>query len=169
MSYHNELNYLRKLVSFEVDNNWNRAFVRSLASMIEGISYSVRQHLLKNYENNIIELSAEEIILLKEKTIDLKDNGDVKMKDRFYGFKPMFNFTYKLYAQKNHKNLLSIDVTYDESVKQLLEVIKVRNRITHPKSGKDVFVSGAETRLADEVFTWYHSFLFELFDGDILN
>ena len=168
MSYHNELNYLRKLVSYEVDNNWNRTFVRTLVSMIEGISYQVRQHLLKKYEDNLIELSAEEIILLKEKTVEIKNNGEIRLKDRFYAFEPIFNFTYKLYAQKHQKDLLSTDASYNESVKQLLEVIKVRNRITHPKNGKDVFVLGAETRLADETFSWYHNFVFELFDGDIL-
>jgi hypothetical protein len=162
-SYHNELIDLKPLINLKEDNTWNRSFVRSLASMIEGVAYRTRQSLITKYERKEISLTLEELIVLREKSIELDNQGSVLEKDKFYTFEKMFRFTFKTFAQKHNNASL-----FDNEFARLKETIIIRNRITHPKISADVFVSGEDVQIATSAFDWFHKFAINMFDGNLL-
>lgn len=167
-SYHNELVDLQKLISFKEANTWNRNYIRTFVSLVEGISYRVRQNLLEKGTQNLITLDIEEIIILKEKLVELNNKGIIKIRDKFFPFESMFLFTFKIYARVHKKENLLKNELSKIGYSKLKNVVEIRNRITHPKAKMDVDVSGHEVKLADDAFEWFHNFGLEMFKDDIL-
>jgi hypothetical protein len=80
----------------------------------------------------------------------------------------MLLFTYKTYCELYDKlNIYKIFLS-DNRFNDFKESIKMRNRITHPKSGKDVFITGNDIQMVISAGDWYHEFTVEIFSGDLL-
>lgn len=168
-SYHNELVDLRNLIlSKNQPSFWNRSFVRSLMSMVEGINYRVRQALITKHETGEIKLTSEELITLKEIKVDIDNNGDIKMSPLFFSFSKLFKFTYKTYTKYHSKEGIYSKEISSHYFRTLCEVSKIRNRVTHPKEKYDVVVYNHEVEKAFEAFDWFHKFAIKIFDGDLI-
>jgi hypothetical protein len=48
------------------------------------------------------------------------------------------------------------------------DALEIRNRITHPKGPESISVSKAEFDKICEAHDWYHNFLIEILEGDVL-
>jgi hypothetical protein len=168
MSFHNEQCRLLPFIDKTKSNEYNRTYLRAFFSMIEGITYRTRQILLERQKDNKINLSPEQIIALSEISIELENNGKIKKRQRFYEFRSIMLFTYKTYCECLNKtdiyNRFLSDIRYND----FKESIKIRNFITHPKSGKDVFVNGIDIQTIMSAGDWYHEFSIEIFIGDLL-
>ena len=136
--------------------------------MVEAMSYSTRQLLLLWHNYNNIELSSEEIYLLKEKSIEIKSNGAIKTKERYFAFESLFKFTYLTYSKHFKKESLYKDLISDNRYHSFKEALEIRNRITHPKGSQSILISQAEFKKICEAHDWYHSFLIEMLEGEFL-
>lgn len=166
--FKNELVKLLPLIDKTKSNDSNRTYLRSLFSMIQGIAYRTRQILLERHKGNIINLEIEQIIGLSEISIEIKDNGTIKTRPKVYDFKNMLLFTYKIYCERYNKTDIYMRFLSDPRYSDFLESIKMRNRIAHPKSGKDVFINGDDIQKILSAGDWYEEFTFELFMGDLI-
>ncbi|MEK7719578.1 MAG: hypothetical protein AAB347_08215 [Bacteroidota bacterium] len=167
-SFHNEQVRLLPLIDKTESNESNRTYVRSFFSMIEGITYRTRQILIERHKEKKIDLTPEQIIVLSEIAIDLKDNGSIKKRQKFYDFRRMTLFTYKTYCDlynktDNYKRFLS-----DTRFKDFNESVNMRNRITHPKTVIDVYINGNDILTVMSAGEWFHSFTIEIFKGDLI-
>lgn len=167
-SFHNEQVRLLPLIDKTKSNESNRTYVRSFISMVEGITYRTRQILLERQKSNIIRLNPEQIIVLAEISIELKDNGNMKKRQKFYDTRGMMLFTYKLYCELNNKLDIFKRYLSDNRFNDFDESLKMRNRITHPKSGKDTYINGEDIQIVMSAGEWFHSFTFEIFTGDLI-
>jgi hypothetical protein len=167
-SFHNEQVRLLPLIDKTKSNESNRTYLRSFISMIEGITYRTRQILLQRQKDNKINLRLEQIIALSEISIEIEDNGNLKERPKTHSLKSMILFTYKTYCELYDKLHIYNKFLSDNRFNDLQESIKMRNRITHPKSGPDVYINGEDIQTVMSAGEWYHDFTFEIFMGDLI-
>jgi hypothetical protein len=167
-SFHNEQVRLLPLIDKTKSNESNRTYLRSFFSMIEGITYRTRQILLERHQDNNIILKLEQLIVFSEISIELKDNGNLKKRQKFYDLRSMMLFTYKTYCELYNKLDIYKKFLSDNRLNNFNESIKMRNRITHPKSGMDVFINGSDIQIVMSAGEWFHNFTFEVFMGDLI-
>lgn len=156
-SYRFELIELQKLIDVNKENIWNRVFVRTLITLIEGVSYRTRQNLINKVELGELNLLPEELIILKEKSIELSKDGTLREKDKYFPFEQMFRFTFNAYARSNDKLDLFTKELSDHGFRALKEAVIIRNRTTHPKNAKDIYVNGKEVEQALIAYEWFLS------------
>jgi hypothetical protein len=167
-SFGNELVKLSPLIDRKNSNDYNRVYVRSLFSMIEGISYRLRQILLQRHIENELSFTINQIIALSDISIEIDQNGTLKERPKKYGFENLFRFTYKTYCESYKKSEILHSYISDHRYDSFKKAVDIRHRITHPKTGKDVFISGPEIILIESVHKWFEDFIFEILEGDLL-
>jgi len=167
-SFHNEQVRLLPLIDKTKSNESNRTYVRSFFSMVEGITYRTRQILLDRYTEKKIDLTPEQIIVLSEISIELKENGNINKRPKFHDLKNMTLFTYKTYSGLYNKLKIYREFVSDHRFNNFNESIKMRNRITHPKTGRDVYINGKDIQTVMSAGDWFHDFTFQLFTGDLI-
>jgi hypothetical protein len=166
---HNELIGIGKQIEQEEDRSeLKRNYITTFFSIVESISYSTRQILLLYNKYNQIELSSEEIYLLKEKSIEIKSNGTIRTKERYFAFESLFKFTYLTYSKHFNKGSLYKDLINDNRYNSFKDALEIRNRITHPKDPQSIIISKVEFDKICEAHDWYHNFLIEILEGDVL-
>jgi hypothetical protein len=167
-SFRNELTNLSLLIDKESSNNYNRVYARSLFSMIEGISYRLRQIMLHRHEEKEISLSREQIIALSETSVEIEENGKLKVNQKNYRFESLFRFTFKTYCESYNKSKILDNYFADNRFELFKKAITIRNRVTHPKTGQDVFISGPEIILFESVHEWFEDLVFNILENDLL-
>jgi hypothetical protein len=166
---HNELVRLGEKIKQEDDSSeLKRNYVRTFFSMVEAISYSTRQILLNRHTQKLIELSSEEIYLLKEKSVEIDPDGKIKTKERYFNFESFFKFTYKTYSIHQKKEPLYKDLMGDIRYRCFKDALEIRNRITHPKGHETILVSKAEYDNMCIAHDWYHNFIITVLEDDVL-
>lgn len=167
-TFHNEQVRLLALIDKTKSNESNRTYVRAFFSMVEGITYRTRQILLCRLKDKKIELTPEQIIALSEITVDLKDNGNINTRSKFYDFRSMNLFTYRTYSGLYNKHKIYKSFVSDHRFNDFIKSIKMRNRITHPKTVEDVYINGQDIQTVMSAGDWFHDFTFQLFMDDLI-
>ena len=132
---------------------WRRTFIRSVFALIEGFTYSLKQVALQAAKRFHIELSKSEIALLLEESYEVNDKGLAETKKDYIQLPKNIKFAFNMYSRAYELNYkLKIDDSGWESFK---ESLKVRNRLTHPKSTGDVLVSDQDMSYAESAAIWF--------------
>ncbi len=129
-----------------------RIYLRSLFTFIEGNSFRLRQMALAAHNNRAQCFSNEEIMMLEEKDIDIKDNGDLNIKTKYIGFAENIRFSQNSYIKAIGGD--QPDYTANGWA-QLKKALVLRNRITHPRSKDDLIISDDELKVIHEAKEWY--------------
>ena len=107
-------------------------------------------------------ISLSEYSILSEETYDLKNNGNIKTVSKNLNLLDNIKFTFKTI---NKLFVGNIDIgTGTKSWDNLIDAKKIRNRITHPKSEKEMFVENNEIEICEEVCSWFNLLVKECFD-----
>ena len=167
-AFHNEQVRLLKAIDKKNSNEANRTYVRSFFSMIEGITFRIRQILLERQKQNKIDLNLEQIIALTGTSVEIESNGNLKTRPKYHDFKSLTLFTYKLYCQLYNKLEVYERFLSDNRFVDFKAGVSMRNRITHPKSGEDIYINGEDLQKVISAGEWHHEFLIEIFTGDLL-
>ncbi len=148
------------------DNQFTRrAYIRSLFSMIEGAVWVLKQTVLlaPTSNGNIKKFTAVEYALLSDKTYELKSNGEPKVQTKYLKLPENFRFTFKILGKYFRINLnIGVGTVAWEN---FLQIQKVRNRITHPKTPTDFEVSDKEIDITKEVCSWFNELIFGFFNS----
>lgn len=163
-----ELNELSKSNPDGKKIDKSRQYVRTFFSLVEGVSFRTRQRLLVLHEVKSIVLTEREQHILSEKSVDIGNNGEIVIKDKFYGFEKLFKFTFKTYAKHFRKEEEYGREIISSGYKKLIKVQKIRNRITHLKNAESIIVSEDELKDAMEAFKWFQKFIIIFLVGDLL-
>ena len=146
------------------NNCYRRAFVRSLYSHIEAVCYIWKKTALISDNIDILlgkvkkrRLSREEIALINEESYYLTNSGEAKIRDSYVEATKNFKFAFKVYSRVTGKNL---KLNYsEEGWRCYKEGIKIRNRLTHPKTMSDLYISEKDEKLLNEVIDWFYGTL----------
>lgn len=117
-----------------------RTHVRTAFSLVEGVIQLLKSSalLFDDLKSESV-FSAAEIILLKEEQAHLNSNGEVEVQKIKIPLRNNFKFATKSYAKA-----CSIEFHLDLSTQgweMFIKAIKIRDRITHPRSIDDLQVS----------------------------
>lgn len=132
---------------------WRRTFIRSVFALIEGFTYCLKQVALEASKKFRVEMSKSEVALLSEESYEVNDKGEAETKTAFIQLPGNIRFVFNMYSRAYGLNYkLKID---DNGWLSFKEALKVRNRLTHPKSTSDVLVSDQDMSYAENAAIWF--------------
>lgn len=121
---------------------WKRSYVRTAFSMLEGLIFKIKEVLTAAAEAGKLPCDPSELAILREEAYGLRDNGETQVRQRFFPLTANIRFVAKLYARYDESGF-TLD-TADAGWAAFQEAVRVRHRLTHPKSGADLEISDAE-------------------------
>jgi hypothetical protein len=163
---------LREILTNDVAEHWlrlkrddseanRRAYVRAAFALIEGFVAIMKQHALAELKTGRVTLTPGELVLLLEKSYSASDAGEVTERGAFIPTPQNIKFAFAVFA-KSHQASRAPDYT-DHRWGSLVKAIRVRNRITHPRSASDMEVSPEEVGLVDDAWAWFLDASFDVY------
>lgn len=139
-----------------------RVYVRALFAYLEGMAYWMRQNAVEIDKIALRKFGAidwDRHILLYEEHPTINENGAIKKKRNKYPFKSRFAFTVRAFAEIVECK----DDLFGQGWQHLLEAVKVRDRLVHPKKSSDVLVSDSDMALCREGYKWFATMMLTKF------
>jgi hypothetical protein len=136
---------------------WDRARVRVFFSLVEGVTYRVRQLLIARHDQGEISLSREERHVLEEVRYDVDQKGSIREVDSFMRFVGAFRLSMGLFARQHGKGEYFSSAIGHNGWQAFSEAVEIRDRLTHPKSVREVRVTANENRQIELAEKWYMS------------
>jgi hypothetical protein len=130
---------------------YRRAYVRSVFAFIEGITYRMKR-TAAHFSRLTDTLQLAELILIDERNFDIDDKGEVVARPAFIKFKNNVKFSFKVYSKSVGS---SFELSLGGGWQKLLNAVKVRDRLMHPKASSDLEVSDDEVEAANIAFKWF--------------
>ena len=141
-----------------------REFVRATYSAIEAQSWQLKMYLIEHVLNKKT-ASVHEISALKEESYAINDKGEIYIQSRGYSLKVGLRLVFSILR----KHGVPIQVDFGSADwKNIDNAVKIRNRVTHPKSMPDIFVSEADTECCYNAFLYVHNMLLTTILGSAL-
>jgi len=163
-----DLEYFNKLLIEDPLNECLiRASIRTLFSFIETICYIWKNIAYLKDKRDIVlgrrgdsNLSDGEISIILEEAYYLGENGEIQIRQIHVEPKKNLQFALKVFA-KTH------GFKYEHIFNKIgwdayCEGLKIRNRLTHPKSDADLFITEEEHELSHQVFEWFFGIVINL-------
>ena len=135
------------------DNQTNRRiYIRAIYALLEGEIYERKQMALAIIDSLQHDILRDEIPLLTEIDMSIDDDGTPRARERHLPLAQNILYSLKIIARA-----FSIDPRIDKSNgwDALLKAIKIRHRITHPKSSTNLTIQDSEMKIVDQAFEWY--------------
>lgn len=141
---------VRKIHPPAINQADRRSFVRNVFSCIEGSTYAFKAWAL---DINPDSLTHQEVDVIKEKVSFLNHNGEAETQTLKIQTLPNIDFSFKILSK-----VMNIENPLDKSNhgwEQLRKAIKIRHRLTHPKSAEDLTISNEEMILLSHAVLFY--------------
>lgn len=126
-----------------------RNFVRALFAWIEAVSYLMRQHVLQEARKEMLtEESVPTLLAASERSYYIDGNGDVvqtRLKTR--------SSNSLLFSLKSFAEGMGLSLTIDRgghNWQAYSRALKIRDRLTHPRSVEDLELTEADIEVARE-------------------
>lgn len=153
------------------DSAGRRALVRAVFAYLEGSSFGLRSAAFYLARVRKMQLNVGEMMMARETVYALNDKGEVEEKQMFSSPLANIRFALKLFAKV-------AGATYefpagDSNFERLRKAQHVRNRLTHPRSSKDLEITAEEQTMVIKAGDWIveqqskvmGTFLFRLVTG----
>jgi hypothetical protein len=131
-----------------------RGYIRSLFSMIEGITNYLKTLALRAGESNRNLFTPAETALLREESYAINNKGEAYVQPRFLKIEDNLVFALRMYL---HDKPVPLEIERDGvGWNAFREAIVIRNRITHPRSLDDLSVTDSEVEKIRQAEHWFH-------------
>lgn len=131
----------------------SRSFVRAVFALIEGGVFNLKQIALKLSEHGKGNFSKAELLMLEEITYDLDERGKAQAQTKFIRLPRNIKFAFEAAARAfGTSYVLNVG---DSGWSSFQEALKIRNRITHPKSIEDLQLSGQDVDEVEAAARWF--------------
>lgn len=129
-----------------------RMLIRSMFAAIEGRVYCMKQLA---FEANRAggPLTLDELLICKEITFGLKSNGEVDGSSMRLKLEPNLKFAFAVLAKAFHQSF-EFD-TNCQGWNRMVQSVRVRNRLAHPKRPSDLELTDDELSHAIEAYQWF--------------
>lgn len=134
-----------------------RTLIRSIYAFIEGMSYLTRVDILTDFQEK---LSTFESMAMREINYQVDGDGVVHESKAKIRTIALIKLTFNI-ATKNLDLGNQIECK-GKGFESLSRCIKIRDRLMHPKSSKDLDVSDKEIIDAINAFTWFRDCLYKI-------
>jgi hypothetical protein len=152
--YDHEIVYISGKLNDEEAEFWRRTFVRTVVSSFEAELFILKSNLLSYCKKNDFLISPQEELFLDSKKYELNENGQLKEKLYQQKVKDEIKFVFNSICRIQGFTLKQ-DFE-NQGWQDLCNVIKIRNRLTHPKSLEDQYVSSVEVSQCENAWQWFN-------------
>jgi len=140
-----------------------RGLIRAIFAYIEGNVFKIKEEvLIEESHKRQPTLDIEEMVLLKEASPYINNKGKVKSTVKYSELSANIRFTLNCYAKSAQINH-TLDLNGQEW-ECLIESIRVRNRITHPKSALELEISENELVKAFISYLYFKKVIVDFFE-----
>lgn len=162
----NELVFLTELQTTADTRVINRLLVRSIFSLLDAFSSSLKLLSLNTYEYEKTIFSEKDLRFLREGEYKIENNVEV-WKLYLPGIRESIKKSLKLYAKSgNTKSPLLKSAPLPTEFK---EALKLRTHVTHPKCLDDLIITSSEMRSVFYVLEWLKKLFLWARDQEINN
>ena len=140
----------------------DRAYVRAVFAMFEGVGYATRQYILAQAAAGRYQISPQEQDLLSEQTFSVDSKGNIKSKNSFLQFLPGFRLTINILGRCLGREMYVANAFGHNAYESFQNGAAIRNRVTHPKQTHEIMLSSAEIETVKKAESWFASLLAEL-------
>jgi hypothetical protein len=137
----------------KVSRTQRRMIVRSVFAFIEAIAYSMKNIAANKTIGKPV--PASDKFIASEIVYDLSEKGEAIARPMKLRLAPNVRYTFSLF-KRCYETSTDLDVA-GEGWQSFLRSIKVRDRITHPKSTDDISISDKELINVIETLNWFKS------------
>ena len=155
-----DISMSRKMVEKNQKQFWRRTFVRSLFAGIEGINHRMKHFSMLLANIHEIDLTHAQIAVLREETYSLNEKGVATSSKSKLRTKENLCFTVKTFARVCNSSY-QVDRNSEEWA-SFNEALRIRDRLTHPKSSDDLIISDTELKTVQKTFKWYFACIINL-------
>lgn len=135
------------------DQLWRRAAYRAAFAFVEGTLFTMKQYALKAAAVYEVELTPEEISALSERQAQLSDRGQLKLRSWYLDTKANVRFAFPIMA-RCHGTTFELE-TGGQGWGEFVASFEARNRLTHPKSLRQLEVSDDEILMLVRTYGWF--------------
>ena len=131
-----------------------RTVLKGHLALIEAMIFQLKQITLSITDDKLSDLlEPEEVLALKDKSYEVQSNGKVKLRPKHHNFIANLTFTFSVFAK-----IFAPEYKINKSNgwSDLLEVVEIRNRMTHPKNSDSLTVSQEEWKKLVRSATWFN-------------
>ena len=141
---------------YEADHQASRRnWARTLCSQIEAFAYSTKQILADLSEFPFAKLTPHEVLLLREQSYEIAENGEPKLRgEKYVQIRTNLKFVAKMCAKAF--DLPYVLDTSGSGWSSVDAAFRVRNRLVHPKSFQDMYVTDDELKTIAAASDWFH-------------
>lgn len=148
----------REWVAAQVDSgdefgSARRAYVRVMLSFIEGMSHAIKDLLIAADREKRLSLSLPEVFVLREVQFEVDGKARARAVRRPLRTKDGVRFLLKLLgrvAQPPFEPQFG-----DDGWRAFSEAIEIRNRVTHPRSREDLWLTDKDLDVVDRAVLWF--------------
>jgi len=165
-----ELRIINPLFEADEENEaCRRLFIRVQFAFLESLSCIIRDKAMQGVLNEFEKtksINVHEAAFLNDYSHSINSIGKIEMKGRCdVSFANHFAFGLRVLARVAEVDVQPIQGSgWDAFMKS----VKIRNRITHPKSIEDIRISDADFDAVHDAVEWAHSSLAEIFEKTVV-
>lgn len=140
-----------------------RQYVRAVFALVEATLTVLKASCLGHWRADRIVLDGPEVVMLLEQSYDLTTEGEVRARRAHLPLKANLRFAFQVTARA-----FSVSYSFpagDVGFEEFQRAIRVRDRLTHPKTLGDLEVSSSELTEVRSAFRWYMSTSADLIRG----
>jgi hypothetical protein len=130
-----------------------RAFVRAFCSLVEFDIYNRKQRALYLYNHGFHCFNISEIVLLLEIQPEVDNKGRVKERPKYIRVVDNYLFAISMFCKVTG---IVFQLPFDRpGWSAFKDTIELRNKITHPRSEKDIAISDEQLGMAVLAYKWF--------------
>lgn len=132
------------------DQTRRRNFIRASFAAIEGLVWLLRSHVL-SVADSMGYLDPLDVLALRDIGYSVNDNGVLRSTSQYMPLTTAIKYA----IRRAQAIAPDIAVDYgDAGWSKLLEAIKVRHRVTHPKTADDLIITSEELESSSRALAW---------------
>jgi hypothetical protein len=137
-----------------------RLIVKSIFSFIEGVIFELKRVAVIMATEKTGLLLPEEIAMAKDEDYELDESGKIKMVKAKLRFKSNFRFAFNLFVKSAALDQKTMPDLAGNEWGNLVDSLKIRDRITHPKSISDLEITDKEIQKVLRSYDWVYAQMF---------
>jgi hypothetical protein len=135
-----------------------RDTIRTALAAIEGMVWIFREHVIDTAESTY-GLENDEKLILQERQLSVSEQGKITEQLRFLPLATTVRFIARIASRLNGVEHFNFGAAEWDGFRK---AIGIRNRITHPKSSRDLHVSKADVQAVTDALFWFLEGLTEI-------
>jgi hypothetical protein len=144
-----------------------RLYIRTTFAIVEGyaclLRENARRHLFSRFANTL-SIEIQKAHFLDDYSYEIRENGEIRRKNRCdYPLASHLAFTLRTLAEEVGS---PTDFISGNGWDAFNKSVKIRNRITHPKTSADIFVTDEEYETLHEGISWATSTCQKILDKE---